>query len=116
MNKSLNFFALVLAGSLFGSFGALNVSAQSAVPEAREQVMLSFAPLVKNASPAVVNIFTRKAKQQRGPSSPLFNDPFFRRFFGGSFDQAQPRENVENSLGSGAVSYTHLTLPTIYSV
>lgn len=103
MNKSLNFLAMVLAVALFSSFGALDVSAQRAVPEARKQVMLSFAPLVKNASPAVVNIFTRKAKQQRGPSSPLFNDPFFRRFFGGSFDRAQPRENVENSLGSGVI-------------
>jgi serine protease Do len=55
---------------------------QRTVPKAQDQVMLSFAPLVKQASPAVVNIFTRKAVQQRGPSSPLFNDPFFRRFFG----------------------------------
>ncbi|MDE0781002.1 MAG: Do family serine endopeptidase [Alphaproteobacteria bacterium] len=65
--------------------------------------MLSFAPLVKSASPAVVNIFTRKAVQQRGPSSPLFNDPFFRRFFGDSFNRAQPRERTENSLGSGVI-------------
>ncbi|MFB0922312.1 MAG: trypsin-like peptidase domain-containing protein, partial [Alphaproteobacteria bacterium] len=65
--------------------------------------MLSFAPLVKQASPAVVNIFTRKAVQQRGPSSPLFNDPFFRRFFGKSFELIQPKKKAENSLGSGVV-------------
>ncbi|CAN0546970.1 unnamed protein product, partial [Laminaria digitata] len=77
--------------------------AQRVAPEGREQVMLSFAPLVKQASPAVVNVFTRKAVQPRGPASPLFNDPFFRRFFGESFDRVQPRERSENSLGSGVI-------------
>jgi Do/DeqQ family serine protease len=76
---------------------------QRTVPKAQDQVMLSFAPLVKQASPAVVNIFTRKAVQQRGPSSPLFNDPFFRRFFGKSFELIQPKKKAENSLGSGVV-------------
>ncbi len=103
MIKSLHFPFMVLAALLSVAFAAPDVFAQRAVPEAREQVMLSFAPLVKKASPAVVNIFTRKAVQQRGPSSPLFNDPFFRRFFGESFDRFQPRENVENSLGSGVI-------------
>jgi Do/DeqQ family serine protease len=77
--------------------------AQVAVPDNRGQVMLSFAPLVRQASPAVVNVFTRKAVRSRGPVSPLFNDPFFRRFFGDSLGQAQPRERVENSLGSGVI-------------
>ena len=84
MMKSLHFPFMVLAALLSVAFAAPDVFAQRAVPEAREQVMLSFAPLVKKASPAVVNIFTRKAVQQRWPSSPLFNDPFFRRFFGES--------------------------------
>lgn len=103
MMKSLHFPFMVLAALLSVAFAAPDVFAQRAVPEAREQVMLSFAPLMKKASPAVVNIFTRKAVQQRGPSSPLFNDPFFRRFFGESFDRIEPRENVENSLGSGVI-------------
>jgi len=65
--------------------------------------MLSFAPLVRQASPAVVNVFTRKAVRSRGPASPLFNDPFFRRFFGDSLGPIRPRERVENSLGSGVI-------------
>ncbi|MEP4378872.1 MAG: Do family serine endopeptidase [Alphaproteobacteria bacterium] len=77
--------------------------AQNAVPDTREQVMLSFAPLVRAASPAVVNVFTRKAVRRRGPASPLFNDPFFRRFFGDALGSVQPRERVENSLGSGVI-------------
>jgi len=91
--------SLVLLAAVYVS----DAAAQRVAPEGREQVMLSFAPLVKQASPAVVNVFTRKAVQPRGPASPLFNDPFFRRFFGESFDRVQPRERSENSLGSGVI-------------
>ena len=35
--------------------------AQKSVPSSAEEITLSFAPLVKQAAPAVVNIFTRKA-------------------------------------------------------
>jgi serine protease Do len=85
------------------TFAAVPGHAQRAAPDNREQVMLSFAPLVRAASPAVVNVFTRKAVRSRGPASPLFNDPFFRRFFGDSLGLAQPRERIENSLGSGVI-------------
>ena len=79
------------------------VWAQRVVPDVREKVTLSFAPLVRDASPAVVNVFTRKAVRSRGPASPLFNDPFFRRFFGDSLGEARPRKRFENSLGSGVI-------------
>lgn len=82
---------------------AAPAQAQRATPDNREQVMLSFAPLVREASPAVVNVFTRKAVRSRGPASPLFNDPFFRRFFGDALGPARPRDRVENSLGSGVI-------------
>ncbi len=78
-------------------------SAQRTVPESGNEVMLSFAPLVRDAGPAVVNIFTRKEVVRRGAGSPLFNDPFFRRFFGDSFPGNPRREQVENSLGSGVI-------------
>ena len=74
--------------------------AQKTVPPSAEVITLSFAPLVKQAAPAVVNIFTRKAVTQR--VSPLFNDPFFRRFFGDAF-APQRRERIETSLGSGVI-------------
>ncbi|SOD88858.1 DegQ family serine endoprotease [Caenispirillum bisanense] len=72
------------------------------VPQDRAEISLSFAPVVKAVTPAVVNIYTKTVVQQRQPVSPLFNDPFFRRFFG---DQllGQPREQVQNSLGSGVI-------------
>ncbi|MCZ6591097.1 MAG: Do family serine endopeptidase [Alphaproteobacteria bacterium] len=74
--------------------------AQKIVPGSSEAVTLSFAPLVKQAAPAVVNIFTRKAVTRQ--VSPLFDDPFFRRFFGDALPR-QRRERIENSLGSGVI-------------
>ncbi len=74
------------------------------LPESRTQVELSFAPLVRKAAPAVVNIYTSKTVQARRVS-PLFDDPFFRRFFGQSFGfgSQAPRKRVQNSLGSGVI-------------
>ena len=75
---------------------------QQAVPESREQIRLSYAPLVKRVAPAVANVFTRKVVRAR-VASPLFNDPFFRRFFGEQFPLGETRERVQNALGSGVV-------------
>ncbi|HZD25984.1 MAG TPA: DegQ family serine endoprotease [Alphaproteobacteria bacterium] len=74
-----------------------------AVPESRQQIQLSFAPLVKQAAPAVVNIYARRVVEQQA-RPPLFQDPFFRHFFGDMFDQpGQRRQRLENSLGSGVI-------------
>jgi Do/DeqQ family serine protease len=73
------------------------------VPTSRELIHLSFAPVVKKAAPAVVNVFSRRVvRTTEGPAS-LFNDPFFRRFFGNQLPFGLPRERVENSLGSGVI-------------
>ena len=72
--------------------------AQEQVPQTKTQIELTFAPLVKKAAPAVVNIFTRTVVKERS-MSPFFDDPFFQQFFG----QQQPRERVQNSLGSGVI-------------
>jgi len=76
-------------------------AAERVVPQSRAEVQASFAPLVRQAAPAVVNVYTRKVVRQA--RSPLFDDPFFRRFFGEEFGQGIPRERVQNSLGSGVV-------------
>jgi Do/DeqQ family serine protease len=72
-----------------------------AVPDSRQQITLSFAPLVKQAAPAVVNIYTKRVVKER--LSPLFDDPFFQRFFGQGGAMGMPRERVERSLGSGVL-------------
>jgi Do/DeqQ family serine protease len=78
------------------------LAAQTVVPQSKEQVKLSFAPVVKKAAPAVVNIYTRKLVQARAPS-PLMNDPFFRHFFGDKFNLGAPQERIQRSLGSGVI-------------
>jgi Do/DeqQ family serine protease len=79
-------------------------AATKEVPAFQAQIQLSFAPLVKQAAPAVVNIYTRKVVEQVA-RSPLFKDPFFRRFFGERFGpgNGQPQRRQQNSLGSGVL-------------
>jgi len=67
----------------------------------------TFAPLVKRVIPAVVNISSSKVVKEQGMEGGqgLFNDPFFRQFFGGRNpqQQEQPRSQRATSLGSGVV-------------
>lgn len=67
------------------------------VPTSKAQVQLSYAPLVKAAAPAVVNVYTSKTVRTRNVS-PLFNDPFFRRFFGDAFRNAPKAGNKSTKL------------------
>ncbi|HHI89182.1 MAG TPA: Do family serine endopeptidase, partial [Hellea balneolensis] len=62
------------------------------VPQSQNQMRLSFAPVVRETAPAVVNVFTERHVVRREV------DPFF-SFFGGGI----PRERVERSLGSGVI-------------
>ena len=85
--------AVIAAGSA--------VAADARVPASRAEISLSFAPLAKAAAPAVVNIYTTRRVRARSAGS-LFDDPFFRRFFGGALPfGGAPR--VQNSLGSGVI-------------
>ncbi|MDA5556472.1 trypsin-like peptidase domain-containing protein [Shimia sp. MMG029] len=77
---------------------ATTVSAETKIPQTQSEIALGFAPLVKQAAPAVVNIFAKRVVQAR--QSPFSGDPFFDQFFR-NFGTPQPR--VENSLGSGVI-------------
>jgi S1-C subfamily serine protease len=72
-----------------------------AVPTSREQIKQTFAPIVKQAARAVVNIYTRRVVKTA--ASPLFADPFFRRFFGDNLPPGATKERVQQSLGSGVI-------------
>ena len=68
-------------------------------PQSAAEIQLSFAPVVRRAAPAVVNIYTRRVVQRR--VNPFQGDPFFDQFFrnfGGL-----PQQRLENSLGSGVI-------------
>lgn len=71
------------------------------VPASREQMQLSFAPVVKAVTPAVVNVYATTRSQ--AAASPFANDPFFQRFFGGANPFFSPRERESQSLGSGVI-------------
>lgn len=92
-------------GMIAALFAGLSVSAQAqaerVVPQSATQVKLSYAPLVADSAPAVVNIYTRKVVRSR--RSALFDDPLFRRFFGDQFSFGMPEERVRGSLGSGVI-------------
>ena len=90
------------AAGLMPGTNALTESAQAGTIPTDE--LPTLAPLVEQVSPAVVNIFTHKIVRAR-QAVPLFDDPFFRRFFGDQFapglNQRQTRK--QNSLGSGVI-------------
>ncbi len=71
------------------------VQVERVAPNSQAQVQLSFAPIVREAAPAVVNVYSTRVIAQR---SPFAGDPFFERFFG-----PQVREREVNSLGSGVI-------------
>ncbi len=73
------------------------------VPASKAEIKLSFAPIVRRTGPAVVNIYAQKVVEQR--RGWMFDDPFFRRFFGDefSFGGRAKRNRIENSLGSGVI-------------
>ena len=60
--------------------------------------VLTMAPLLAGVTPGVVNIAVR-SRVERAPN-PLFDDPFFRRFFD---LPAVPREREVLSAGSGVI-------------
>lgn len=69
------------------------------IPLSRADMRLSFAPLVKETAPAVVNVYAARQVRQQ---SPFAGDPFFEQFFGKQFGGGG-RSRTEQSLGSGVI-------------
>jgi serine protease Do/serine protease DegQ len=91
--------AALIAGAMATAIGLGSSAYSASLPASVDgKDVPSLAPLLQEVSPAVVNIATRgKAEMTRHP---LFDDPFFRRFFGDRI----PREQRENqSVGSGVI-------------
>ena len=96
-------WVLSLAWVMIFASGVSGVrAAERVVPTSNAELQLSYAPLVRRTAPAVVNIYARKVVR-RTFRSPLFNHPFFRRFFGDVLPSGARRERIENSLGSGVI-------------
>ncbi|HKT27482.1 DegQ family serine endoprotease [Dyella sp.] len=89
-----SFTALFVAASL----AVLPLHAHAVLPSAIDgQPLPSLAPMLEKVTPAVVNISSKTRVRVRNP---FFDDPVFRQFFG---LQGTPREQVEQSLGSGVI-------------
>ncbi len=120
----------LLASWMLGNLGVVNLEAKTtnnpplklkienqAISKVGER--MSFAPIIKKASPSVVNIYsTKMVKVNPGTrGNPLYNDPLFRRFFG-QIPEDEEEENPnrgnrkggrsrpEQSLGSGVIVTT----------
>jgi len=97
---------LVLAALMLPALLQPAAKAQSMkVSASQAEINLGFVSVVKQAAPAVVNIYTRKMVERR--ASPFAGDPFFERFFGDlfgdNFPGGQTRKRIQNSLGSGVI-------------
>ncbi len=98
-------FMVVLALVVFAPGGSLAVGAEKKQPpQAKGEISLSFAPVVKQVAPAVVNIYTTRTVTRRY-GHPFLDDPFFQQFFGNSFgtQEGLRREQVQGALGSGVI-------------
>jgi len=98
MNLGLSLIAAAcLAFAAAPAFTATPSPAQEAAP------MPSLAPMVKRVSPSVVSIGTRGTIKEQAQRNPLFDDPFFRRFFPEGPSDSRPRERPFRSAGSGVI-------------
>jgi len=74
-----------------------NINIPPGLSDFEKRIMLS----ANKAMASVVNISTEKKVTVQPSYNPFFQDPFFRRFFGGQ--PYQPRSQVQKSMGSGVV-------------
>ncbi|MEK1892079.1 MAG: DegQ family serine endoprotease [Rhizobium sp.] len=95
------FVALVLALPV-----SANAQTVKTVPQNQMEMQLSFAPLVKQTSGAVVNVYAEKTVRRQ---SPFAGDPFFEEFFG---QQMPNRSEKQSSLGSGVIVEANGTIVT----
>jgi Do/DeqQ family serine protease len=92
--------AVVLLALLAGLAHGVPAQALKKAPESREQVVYSYAPVVKMAAPAVVNVYVRQRVRRDSP----FNNPIFEQFFGREFGKEFGQsERAQQSLGSGVI-------------
>src|SRR6266516_2001121 len=104
-NTSLRSRWLARAILMLASLAPLGLAAQEhggarRVPSSPTELRLSYAPVVRRATPAVVNVYAAKTVAVRNP---LFDDPIFRRFFGGPGAPGGSGDQVQRSLGSGVL-------------
>ncbi len=115
MFRRLRHVALFVSLFSLSLEGVFSGAAIARVPETEAEIKLSYAPIVKDAAPAVVNVYVRHKAVQKKFRSPLLRDPFFRHFFGDKLNR-QRRNRMKNSLGSGVILRPNGIVVTNYHV
>ncbi len=103
-------FALVLSFMLIVGMHMPTVAAAKDKVISKESITLlgrlsdAIAEVAEASRPAVVNISTTSTVTvEQNPFGDMFNDPFFRRFFGDQFDHGQKKKYKSSALGSGVI-------------
>ena len=91
VSKFLAVAGLLVVALLILAISPLAAQAQR-LPDSQAQIDLTFAPLVKQASPAVVNVYSQKTVQAGPTPMEMF-----------LYGRAMPQSRVQNSLGSGVI-------------
>ena len=109
------FWQIFFLGFLFLNNPKILAATEPVTPVSREQIQLSFAPVVKKVSPAVVNIYAVRVVNAQ-PVSPFFDDPLFKHFFGNGLPFGSPHARIQKSLGSGVLVRADGVVITNYHV
>ncbi|WP_230533508.1 Do family serine endopeptidase [Microvirga roseola] len=88
---------IILAALALGLAGPSATAQQRVAPESNAQVQLSFAPIVRQTTGAVVNVYATRTDRRQNQAM----EEFFRRFFGEG--APVPRGRSQSSLGSGVI-------------
>ena len=98
----MRFATTVISALMLFLASPLAWAEERVVPGSTAELQLSFSPVVKRTTPAVVNVYAQRVAAL-AQGNRFFDDPFFRRFFGDDGSFGRPRERVQNSLGSGVI-------------
>jgi len=107
VNKKLLLILVLAISSLFAksiNFEEMDKNPERIVPNSVNQV-LSFNNTLKSSINSIVNISTKRNVNTDMNNLPLqmFDDPFFKRFFGEDFSNQFKQSRVQRALGSGVI-------------
>ena len=97
----------MLASSLFAKnieFEEMDKNPNRIIPNSSSEI-LSFNSSIKSSINSIVNISAKKSVSSNLDNLPMqmFDDPFFRKFFGEEFTNQFKQNRVQRSLGSGVI-------------
>lgn len=107
MKKRLLVISTLIAAQLFAEsidFQVMDKNPTRVTPNSTAEI-LSFNNSIKDSMHSIVNISAKKHVSNEMGNLPLqmFNDPFFKKFFGDQFENQLKQSRVQRSLGSGVV-------------